>query len=194
MDLSPTTLENEDIGIRATVFKDEEGNYVLAFAGTNQMGGFLGTAGDNDDNVGQGLGFDTEQYDLAEKISDTLDRNAKGKEITITGHSLGGGLAATAAMTIGAEATTFNAAGVHDNTMEGLPHADQSESLINGLQTSGDILSILNGSTVVFASKNLPIGTFPPARGSLTMLGNPLWREYVTQGISKIVLSVKFGL
>lgn len=105
-------LEDPDSGFRASIYTDGEGRYVLAFAGTNDVRDWL-------HNVRQGLGFDSEQYEAALR----LGRKAKaafGDDLVVTGHSLGGGLASAVALDTGAAAVTFNAAGLHDDTIRAL--------------------------------------------------------------------------
>ena len=83
---------------------------MLAYSGTDETKDWV-------TNFGQGLGFETAQYNEAIALA----RQAKvayGEDVIITGHSLGGGLAATAAIAADIPAVTFNASGVHDRTLE----------------------------------------------------------------------------
>ncbi|MBT9431916.1 DUF2974 domain-containing protein [Candidatus Sodalis endolongispinus] len=76
----------------------------LAFAGTNDFNDWL-------TNIRASLGFRDAQY----RESVALARQAKrrfGDKMLFTGHSLGGSLAATAAVATGSMAVTFNPAGV----------------------------------------------------------------------------------
>ena len=68
-------------------------------------------------NLGQGLGFQDAQYDQAIALAQEAKR-AFGDNVVLTGQSLGGGLAAAASMVNDIPAVTFNAAGVHDKTLE----------------------------------------------------------------------------
>ncbi|MEI2428911.1 phospholipase [Lysobacter yananisis] len=108
--IDPATLENKDSGFLARIYGDEHGHYVLAYSGTDEGKDWL-------TNFRQGLGFEDAQYNQAMALA----REAKvafGDEVVITGHSLGGGLAAAASITSGIPAVTFNASGVHDKTLE----------------------------------------------------------------------------
>ncbi|MEM6455392.1 MAG: hypothetical protein AAF772_09890, partial [Acidobacteriota bacterium] len=88
--------------------------------------------------------------------------NVYGDDLTITGHSLGGGLAAAAGTVVGVETTTFNAAGVHSNTLEpfGLTR-DDADGLVESFSVDGEILngaqdSLLPMPTAVGARFELP--------------------------------------
>jgi Protein of unknown function (DUF2974) len=108
--IDPTLRTSKSSGFDADVYGDGNGRYVLAFRGTD-------AGKDWATNLGQGLGFETAQYNQAVALS----RQAKvafGEELVMTGHSLGGGLAAVAAVTTDSPAVTFNAAGVKDKTLE----------------------------------------------------------------------------
>ncbi len=108
--IDPSLRSNNASGFDADIYGDGQGRYVLAFRGTD-AGKDWGT------NLGQGLGFETAQYNQAVMLS----RQAKvafGDELVITGHSLGGGLAAVGAAATDTPAVTFNAAGVKDKTLE----------------------------------------------------------------------------
>lgn len=73
--------------------------------------------------------WDCATASTATKLAQKADE-AFGDQLAITGHSLGGGLAAASSLATGAPAVTFNAAGLHDNTIERLgldPDAVRSE-------------------------------------------------------------------
>ena len=105
----PTTRIDPVSGFKAAVFSDGE-NYVLAFAGSERH------AGDWLTNLGQGIGLDTTQYGQAASFAKDC-KIAFGDKLTMTGHSLGGGLAAIGAAVSNCPAVTFNPAGVHDKTL-----------------------------------------------------------------------------
>lgn len=95
-------------GFKAAAFSDGD-RHVLAFAGSEaQTRDWL-------TNAGQSLGLGTAQYGQAAWFAKKC-REALGGEITMTGHSLGGGLATIASAVTGCPAVTFNPAGVHDKT------------------------------------------------------------------------------
>jgi hypothetical protein len=63
-----------------------DGQHFVSFRGTSQ-------AADWKANLGQGAGLDTVKYDAAAKLGEAY----RGENVVMTGHSLGGGLAKTAA-------------------------------------------------------------------------------------------------
>ncbi|TGE29446.1 type VI secretion system tube protein TssD [Hymenobacter metallicola] len=93
---------------------------VLAFRGTNPT-----EWGDIKADLTQALGIPTKQYQQAIKVAQTLKQQyGAGLDIVqdagldMTGHSLGGGLAAAASTVTGAKGYTFNAAGLHPNSVK----------------------------------------------------------------------------
>ena len=96
-------------------------------------------------NAQQGLGFNSEHYANALEIGKKLART--DADVTLVGHSLGGGLAAEAAIASGRPADTFNAAGLHQNTIEKAQAVaqanDRGASSINNYRVPGEILTTL---------------------------------------------------
>lgn len=137
--IDPASLENSETGLRAGIYADDQGRYVLAFAGSNDVNDWI-------NNVRQGLGWDSEQYDQAVQLA-RLAETAFGDDLVITGHSLGGGLATAAALATDTAAVTFNSAGVHDDTLRDLgldpaaAHRDAENGLIRRYNVGGEILT-----------------------------------------------------
>ncbi len=112
---------------RAMVFTDGQGNYVLAYRGTQAEGDML-TDPDWQTNYGQSAGLQTDEFDrlapqVAQEFKDTLaTRGDDGavNNLAITGHSQGGGLATVGSAITGIPAVTFDASGVHPDTFERL--------------------------------------------------------------------------
>ena len=108
---------------KAEIYTDGDGNYVLSYRGTaDGMDDWM-------NNFTQGTGFTTDGN--ADKFSGTavntameferLFGNPPGGEPTnlaITGHSQGGGLASVGSLATGIPAVTFDASGIHPNTLE----------------------------------------------------------------------------
>ncbi len=108
--IDPTLLHDAKSGFDASFYRNAHGEVALVYAGSDE-------GQDWKHNFGQGLGFRDAQYDQAIAVA----REAKlafGDRLVLSGQSLGGGLAAAAAMVNEVPAVTFNAAGVHDNTIE----------------------------------------------------------------------------
>lgn len=145
--IDPSLLRNQGSGFLAVVYGDGQGRHVLAYSGTDENKDWL-------TNFGQGLGFETSQYNQAMALA----RQAKvafGQDMVITGHSLGGGLAAAAAVATDTPAVTFNAAGLHDRTMKraGLdPEAVKREAeqgLVRRYAVDNEILTELQENTLL---------------------------------------------
>ena len=108
--IDPTLLHDTKSGFDASFYRDASGAVVLAYAGSDEWK-------DWPHNFRQGLGFQDAQYDQAIALAQEAKR-AFGDNVVLTGQSLGGGLAAAASMVNEIPAVTFNAAGVHDKTIE----------------------------------------------------------------------------
>lgn len=139
--IDPAMQHDAKSGFDASFYRDPQGHVVLAFAGTDE-------GKDWKHNLGQGLGFDDPQYrqsiELAKKAKVML-----GDDLILTGHSLGGGLAAAAALASDTPAVTFNASGVHNKTLEraGLDpkeaKAYAAEGLIRSYAVKNELLTYL---------------------------------------------------
>ncbi len=100
-------------GFSAGLYRDGiTGSYILAFRGTDNYEGII-------EDVYQGLGMGLYHYQEAMRIADALKMTEafNKNNIIITGHSLGGGMASAAACVSGFTAYTFNAAGLHRDTI-----------------------------------------------------------------------------
>ncbi len=64
----------------------------------------------------QGMGFYTDAYKQTENLARQLQKDL-GSSFDIAGHSLGGGEASLAGLLTGNDTYTFNAAGLHENSM-----------------------------------------------------------------------------
>lgn len=101
-------LLTEDNGMQAEIYQTPDGGYVVAYRGSDEGMDWV-------TNGRQGLGFEDPQYEQAMQLASAV-HEASGGDVTFTGHSLGGGLAAAAAMATGQPAVTFDAAGVSYTT------------------------------------------------------------------------------
>jgi hypothetical protein len=106
--IDPAQMEDKTTGLRAALYQDGEGRTVLAYVGSNDIPDWL-------NNLAQGVGLDAAQYRQAVALAKDA-KLAFGDRLAITGHSLGGGLAAAGSIATGSAAVTFNAAGVSDET------------------------------------------------------------------------------
>lgn len=137
--IDPAILNDTTTGYAASLYHDSEREtYILANRGTEGV-----IDPDTIANLKQGLGLSAAHYDRAIYAGVQLAA-ATGGNIAFTGHSLGGGLAAAQALATGAEAVTFNAAGLHPDTIErsGLD-TSAADDLVTAVRVEGDILTEL---------------------------------------------------
>lgn len=141
--LTPAMLSSSASDFRAAVFVDRTQaapSFVVAFKGTS-------SANDWSANLRQGTGFETDHYNRALAIGQSLNAPPEVR-ITLTGHSLGGGLASTAALAGERYAVTFNAAGLSDSTKDRAAAIAGADGLvvtpdIRAYYVSGEILSAM---------------------------------------------------
>ncbi|MBB5735224.1 hypothetical protein FHT09_000923 [Xanthomonas arboricola] len=144
--IDPGLLHDAKSGFDAAFYRNEQGQVVLGFCGTDE-------GKDWKHNLGQGLGFDDAQYASAIQLGSQA-RQAFGDQVVISGHSLGGGLAAASAMVNDIPAVTYNAAGVNDRTLErqGLDASAAkdyaSSELIRGYHVKNEILTHLQDDSI----------------------------------------------
>ena len=125
--LRQADLEPTNSAFRARVYATGAGaetQYVVAFRGSTT------DARDWVSNGQQAAGLPSDHYSRALAIGRALARN-DDVPVTLTGHSLGGGLASAAAIASGQDATTFNAAGLSQNTI------NQANTIRTGANASG---------------------------------------------------------
>lgn len=146
---NPATWRQEFLGgveqttanqFKAEVYTDGEGNFVLAYRGTAEGGPDWG------DNFQQGLGFETGPVDKFTGLAaDSAIEFARvfgdgdagaATNLAITGHSQGGGLASVASLATGIPAVTFDASGIHPNTLDrlGMASPQQARDIAEGGQ------------------------------------------------------------
>lgn len=138
--LDPHMLEQPgESSFRARVYVSGEPgqeHYTVAFRGSE-------SGDDWKSNIEQGLGLDSAHYANALEIGKKLARS--DADVTLVGHSLGGGLAAEAAIASGRDAVTFNAAGLHAHTIaeaNAVAEAnDRGAASVNNYRVPGEILS-----------------------------------------------------
>ncbi|TWP25094.1 DUF4280 domain-containing protein [Apibacter muscae] len=112
-------LLNQDLnnGFYAALYEDREGNVVIAYRGTEPS-----KTADLKEDYLQAMGIRSDQYDAAVKLAKKV-KQAKNSgdilgQVSITGHSLGGGLATIAGAATGYETYTYNAAAVHNSSYQ----------------------------------------------------------------------------
>lgn len=141
-DMSP--FNNDKLGLASALFYNKEKKeFVLAFRGTEIEKNDLVT------NWAQSIGLTgVSQYGNVEPQGITLLSNyikEQGATLTVTGHSLGGGLATmVAASGVADRAVVFNPAGLHDNSIASIGGSkDVAEQMTTAYISKKDILNIL---------------------------------------------------
>ncbi|TLX26253.1 DUF4280 domain-containing protein [Chryseobacterium indologenes] len=142
---------NKDDGFYSSLYYKDTGDkntseYFVAFRGSEPKGmqfyhdWFI-------EDGGQAFGFDTPQIEKTRALAEKMD-GATNKKVKFTGHSLGGGNSAMASYYTGRPGYTFNARGVHKNTLNYLDKkgAVKSTSNIFNYSTSNDILNGLQNN------------------------------------------------
>ena len=161
-------IDDPHTGFKADIYKDKNGDYVLVYRGTysdpdhpeNDLVHDWSKEW-TDDNMRQGLGMGSEQYKKSIKLAEKVNSNKpKGKQLTITGHSLGGGLATAAGAATGSKTYAFCPAGVHPNTYKKYGVKNPDTSKVHTYYSNQDFLNM--------ASNNLSL--MPKAAGERIML------------------------
>ena len=135
--LKPSEFNDPKTGFySALYYHPRKKNYVLAFRGTHNLRGMI-------EDYRQYVGEESPQYMEGVALSRHVSRKVGKENLILTGHSLGGGLAAVAALATGRRATTFNAAYVHPNTLRkaGVTSTEKANQLISAYYTTGDGIS-----------------------------------------------------
>ena len=166
--VNTTELNDTKTGFKADIYKDKNGDYVLVYRGTysdpdhpeNDLVHDWSKEW-TDDNMRQGLGMGSEQYKKSIKLAKKVNRNKpKDKQLTIAGHSLGGGLATAAGAATGSKTYAFCPAGVHPNTYKMYGVQNPNTSKVHTYYSNQDFLNM--------ASNNLSL--MPKAAGERIML------------------------
>jgi len=141
---------DDKAGLQAALFVNGS-DYVLAFAGTSPSSWANWKA-----NLRQAFGFESSQYRAG--INLAVDIYNSYNNVSFTGHSLGGGIASAAAAVTGGNATVFNAAGVHPNTVTRFSASLLGASVRN-YYSSFDLLRFGNALTPASVpGQQIPLG------------------------------------
>lgn len=187
----PADLISLESAFRARVYVDGTGpekRFVVAFRGSTSG------RGDWISNGWQAAGLRTDHYQAALRVGERLAQSGAQQRVTITGHSLGGGLAAAAALAAGRNAVTFNAAGLSGQTIADARDIAQRNGagaapdirayhvrgeVLSAIQDGGDrMLGALLGGVVGHRIADAPEAfgkreTLDPIRPA----GTPWWRD-----------------
>lgn len=145
-ELQDINFSDEKTGFHADLFRSDDGDLVLAFRGTNE-------GIDWKENLQQGVGQTGHeatlppQYQQAVDLTNALKANLD-EDITLTGHSLGGGLATAASVATNTPAVVYNGAGLSDETQRiiGDDLVDKNQHQVINFNDTRDPLNNLNGN------------------------------------------------
>lgn len=102
--LSPEAFDDKETGLRAALYKSDDGSYKLAYRGTEKPGDWTGA------NIPQALGLESAHYASAVALGKTVQAALPADSLSIVGHSLGGGLAIVTSFATETPCTAFNPA------------------------------------------------------------------------------------
>jgi hypothetical protein len=153
-------VEPDGESFKAEIFKLKDSSppsYVVAFRGTRGP-----TWQDWWQNFKQGVGLKSESYDRAIQLAKKMAKATNG-QVSFAGHSLGGGLASAAAHISKKNATTFNSAGLNQDTVDIYPKVTSN---VDAYYVPGEVLSgtqdnrkmVLGGLTAVAHAINPILG------------------------------------
>jgi hypothetical protein len=137
-EISNVKYSDSNTGLKSNLYertnKDGSIEYAYVTAGTNPS-----SSKDWKNNADQ-LSGNSEQYAQSVDNAATIANNLGDAELTFTGHSLGGGLAAANSLATGKDAITFNAAALSPATKKGLSLTNRDGFIFN-VVVKGEILN-----------------------------------------------------
>jgi len=164
-ELRNATFNDPVSGFQAAVYRNEiDGTYRLVFRGSEPSTILQNEGNDwTRANLMQGLGYESQQYTQAVELSKQFSEAYGDAATGLAGHSLGGGLATAGSLASGIPANTFNASGLHEDTIAryGLD-ANQAGDLINAYQVNHDLLTDLQEHSAVSGLMADALGTKHP--------------------------------
>ena len=155
-------LQDNDSGYYAAIYEDARtGKYIYANRGSGTNLRKIQDRADWVTNRAQGEGKETPQYKIAIRNAQNLYKRIGNNNITYTGHSLGGGLAAAQAIVVRGHAIVFNAAGVHPKTLARYDrNFDNVDQYVTSYNIRGEALSFVQDNAKKIAA---------------AYVGNPSW-------------------
>ena len=155
--LKGARFEDPNTGFRAMLYQSKDAQeIVVVYRGVRRTN----ILQDSQTCLSQGLGFGAAIYRQAIELAIAVVE-AYGDKVIFTGHSMGGGLAASASIVANRPAVTFNSAGVHPATLEGfgLDNATIEERLkaIENYYVPGEWLSTLQRPCFVKSAAGIHI-------------------------------------
>jgi len=135
--------------------KDDGRSIVLAFRGSNAPGEDEHWMQDWVADANQGGGGTPQQYVYGLEVLSAVRKAFPDADLTVTGHSLGGGIAAYSTINLGEPGglvcTTYNAAGISSITLAALPKdvVTNAATRITNIRSKGDPVSAIPGTQLV---------------------------------------------
>lgn len=175
VDIDPSMLRNDDSGFSATIYQNAQGQYVVAYRGS-EIGSEKSQYMDWVNNAQQGVGAQSAQYSDATALARRAEQVFGDGNVVTTGHSLGGGLASAGALAIDSAGVTFNSSGLSNNTLEDLGF--NPNAVRDGVADSGQIRRYaVDGDPLTAAQEDIPIlpivGSPPDAIGHALRIAPP---------------------
>ena len=172
--IDPALLEDKRTGFHATLFRDDNGRYVLSYEGTN-FGDLTGDVA-NDIEGAAGISPQVRQaITAATSVKERLmSQGIADGNFSLTGHSLGGELAAAGSIATGTKATTFDAAGLsYSSINEAMKVAKQNGYFTSEVDARARVENYhFTTDILTNTQRSLPL---PPAYGKQTEVqGKPI--------------------
>lgn len=170
--LKDAKFEDGDTGFRAMLYQSKDTRaIVIVYRGVKPTN----IIQNSKTCACQGLGFGAAAYQQAIKLAKAVVE-VYGDKVTFTGHSMGGGMAAAAAIATNRPAVTFNGAGLHPYTLEGisLDSVTIGERLtaIENYYVPGEWLSTLQRPRFVKSAAGIHV-PLPDVRARVTVKAVP---------------------
>ena len=128
---------------------EKDGHYILVARGTARTPDWV------DDNLKQGVGLGSEQYEQVMSVSETTATTMGPEKVTITGHSMGGGTSSASGIITGSDTYAFNPAGVHPNTVEEYGKTRANSSNVYSIYAASDPLNGLQNNLPTLAPSSV---------------------------------------
>ncbi len=177
------SVSNPQTGFYADVLVGEN-DVIIAFRGTNDKD-------DLNDDVAMARSRIPAQTRDALDLYDKVKREYPDKDITLTGHSLGGSLAEIVGALNGELAVSFNAYGVRDLFNENV--VIQEENIVNYVNTQ-DAVTVVNGENHIGETYSVPnIGKGVKGKHAAEGMGELAEREKITTEEIKDIADEKFN-
>lgn len=176
------SVENKKDGFYADVLQGKK-DIIIAYRGTNEF------YSDIDDDIAMARANIPSQTTDALKTYNSIKNAFPDKDISLTGHSLGGSLADIVAGMNGEFATTFNAYGVKD-ILGNTTYND--ENIINYINTE-DAVTMVNGNNHIGTNYSIPNrGKWVKGKHDAEKMGNLAERKEITTKEIKDIADKKF--